>query len=179
MATMSIEHEEQAVAPERLAVVAGDLLEASELCAIATMTSAGTPYINTAYFACGSGLRLVWLSHPDAKHSRNIQATGTAALAVYDSTQTWGKPDRGIQVFGAAHEVAGSAADDAESVYAHRFSDYQHRDFGAYRFYVLTPDRMKLFDERELGTGRFVFARASARGELAWETTELYGARHG
>lgn len=171
---MSIEPEDLPVASERLAAVARDLLEASTLCAIATVTSAGTPYINTAYFAFAADFRLVWLSHPDAAHSRNIQATGAAAVAVYDSTQAWGKPDRGVQVFGAARNVTGSAADDVDSLYAHRFSDYQHRDFGAYRFYVLTPDRMKLFDECELGAGRFVFARAGARGDLVWEMTEIY-----
>lgn len=174
---MSIEHEEVPMASERLAAVAQDLLDASTLCAIATMTPAGSPYVNTAYFAWARDFRLFWLSHPDATHSRNIQTTGTAALAVYDSTQTWGKPDRGIQVFGAGCEATGSVADDAASVYARRFADYHDRDFGAYRFYVVTPERMKLFDERELGAGRFVCVRAGARGDLAWEMTEFYGAR--
>jgi uncharacterized protein len=154
--------------------VAQRLLDASTLCAIATVGADGSAHINTAYFAWSPKLDLVWLSDPRAKHSRNLGTDATAAIAVYDSTQSWGQPDRGIQLFGSASE-AGAAALEAETVYANRFPDCHPGDLSAYRFYVFRPAHLKLFDERELGAGHFVIARVDDRGRLSWDTTEIYG----
>jgi uncharacterized protein YhbP (UPF0306 family) len=152
--------------------VALRLLDASSLCAIATVGSEGSAYVNTAYFAFSPELDVVWMSEPHAQHSRNIREHGTAAVAVYDSTQVWGRPDCGIQLFGSAREVID--AGEAEVVYAGRFSDYVREEFGAYRFYVFRPRRIKLFDERELGGGVFVTARLEEGGRLVWEETQVY-----
>ena len=159
----------------RLAAVARKLLGDSTLCAIATVAPRGRAYVNTAYFAFSDDLDIVWWSSPDATHSRNIRATGSAAVAVYRSTQTWGNPDRGIQLFGTARQVAGSAADDAEQLYAARFPGYHQAELSApYGLYVLRPQRIKLFDEREFGTAVFVTARVERGGRLAWQRTEVY-----
>ena len=39
----------------------------------------------------------------------------------------------------------------AEARYAGRFPDFRAEELAAYRFYVFRPDRLKLFDEHELG----------------------------
>jgi uncharacterized protein YhbP (UPF0306 family) len=168
---MPIDHRNEPVAETRLAEAARRLLEPSSLCAIATVGLDRSAYVNTAYFALGPDLALVWMSEPQAQHSRNIRERGTAAVAVYDSTQTWGRPDRGIQLFGSAREVADPA--EAEAVYARRFPEYDREKLGAYRFYFFRPERIKLFDERELGSGLFVTARVESGG-LVWEATEVY-----
>ena len=156
------------VSAARLRSVAEQLLEASTLCAISTVSPGGKAHVNTAYFAWAPDLRLVWLSEPRAQHSRNLRANPSAAVAVFDSHQTWGKPDRGIQLFGSARP----GGDDAEEVYAARFPDYQ--GFEAYRPYELAPNRVKLFDERALGTATFVTARVGRDGKLTWERTDVY-----
>lgn len=152
--------------------IARRLLEASPLCAIATVSPRGQAYVNTAYFAWTPDLRLVWLSEPRARHSRNLRANGSVAIAVYDSSQSWGKADRGIQLFGSA----GEAGPDGETIYVRRFPEYAGSELGAYRFYDLRPRRLKLFDERALGAGTFVTARVRSGGGLAWERTEIYEA---
>jgi uncharacterized protein YhbP (UPF0306 family) len=171
---MAIERSTRRVAPTRLAELTRSLLDASTLFALATVAPDGRAHVNTAYFAWAPTLELVWLSHPDAVHSQNIRASGSAAAAVYDSRQSWGKPDRGIQLFGSAAAVGDADANDAAAVYADRFSDYRAEDLGAYRFYVLRPQRVKLFDERELGAGHFVIAAVDGDGGLTWEATEIY-----
>jgi uncharacterized protein YhbP (UPF0306 family) len=170
---MSIEQPNQRVAADRLAAAARSLLEASALCAIATVRPDGSAYVNTAYFAFSPQLDLVWISDPEAQHSRNIRSRATVAIVVYNSAQSWGAQDRGIQLFGSGRELAESSA-GAEALYAGRFPDYVRERFGAYRFYVFRPDRIKLFDERELGAGRFVTARVEDGGRLTWEGTEVY-----
>jgi uncharacterized protein len=171
---MAIERSKRPIAASRIAATAQRLLDASTLCAIATVAPNGRAHVNTAYFAWGSDLTLVWLSEPDARHSKNIRANGSTAIAVFNSGQTWGKPDRGIQLFGTAKEVARSAAANAETLYAARFPKYDETELGAYRFYVFGPQRIKLFDEREFGVGVFVTASRAAGGRLVWKRTEIY-----
>jgi hypothetical protein len=112
---MAIANSNRRVSSSRLATLAGDLLEASTLCAIATVDGRGRSYINTAYFAWTRDFEIVWLSEPGAQHSKNVAAYDSVALAVFDSTQTWGNPDRGIQLFGRA-EVAADE-EDARRIY--------------------------------------------------------------
>jgi uncharacterized protein YhbP (UPF0306 family) len=171
---MAIERSNRPVAVARLAAAARQLLDASTLCAIATVTEDDHAHLNTAYFAWSRDFEIVWVSEPRARHSRNVRANDSVAIAVYDSSQTWGKPDRGIQLFGSAREVGGEDAEQAETCYAKRFPDFAERDFSAYRFYVFRPRRLKLFDERAFGAGTFVTARLTRDRRLAWERTEIY-----
>jgi uncharacterized protein len=170
---MGIERSNRRFAARRIVASARRLLDASTLCAIATVTPRGRAHVNTAYFAWSRDLEIVWLSEPRATHSRNLRANESAAVAVYDSTQTWGRPDRGIQLFGSAGEARGADADAARELYVARFPEFAGADLSAYRFYRFRPRRLKLYDEHELGTGTFVTARVG-RQRLAWERTEIY-----
>lgn len=171
---MPIERSKRPVAAARMAAIARALLDASPLCAIATVAAGSRAHINTAYFAWSREFELVWLSEPQARHSRNIRTNGAVAIAVYDSNQSWGKPDRGIQLFGSAREVEGAAIRHAETLYEKRFPDYRQFDLSPYRLYRFRPRRLKLFDEQALGTGVFVTAKLAGRGRLTWERTEVY-----
>jgi hypothetical protein len=57
-----------------------------------------TAHINTAYLAWAEDFRLVWISEPASGHSVNLRKNRSAAVAVFDSHQAWGHPDRGLQV---------------------------------------------------------------------------------
>jgi uncharacterized protein YhbP (UPF0306 family) len=167
---LPIERSRRRVGRARLRAIAEELLEASTLCAVATVARGERAHVNTAYFTWTPDLRLIWLSDPAAAHSRNLRTSDSAAVAVYDSRQTWGQPDRGLQLIGAA----GEAGRDAETAYASRFRGFRRSELASFRFYELVPRRVKLFDERELGAGTFVTARVSRDGELVWERTEIY-----
>jgi len=173
---VAIECSKRRVGATRIADLAHRLLDASTLCAIATVSPRGRAHVNTAYFAWRSDLQLVWLSERRARHSQNLQASATTEVAVYDSRQTWGEPDSDIQLFGSAHVLQGRAAIDAARTYEERFSSYRPTDLTSYAFYAFRPHRIKLFDERSLGAGVFVTARVARAGHLAWEKTETYRA---
>jgi uncharacterized protein YhbP (UPF0306 family) len=170
---VAIERSSKPVASQRLASVARRLLDASNLCTIATVGLGSRAYVNTAYFAWTRYFGIVWLSEPRAKHSRNLRTNKTVAIAVYDSAQQWGKPDRGIQLFGTAYRAEVAEAEAAERLYAKRFPAFRGTDLEAYRFYAFLPRRLKLLDEESLGAGTFVSAKL-AEGRLVWERTELY-----
>jgi uncharacterized protein YhbP (UPF0306 family) len=96
----------------------------------------------------------------------------SAAVTIYASNQIWGRPDRGIQLFGTAGVTKGRASQDARRLYAKRFRDYDadSDDLPAYRF---RPRTIKLFDERALAGGTLVTARVTPTG-LIWEKTEVW-----
>ena len=171
---MTVERLARPVGADRLAAVARSLLRAAPLCAIATVSPAGRAHANTAYFAWSDRFEIVWLSSPTARHSRNIDVSGTAAIAVFDSRQSWGDSDRGIQLFGTARELRGRAADEAGRLYARRFPDARDLDTDAYRYYRLSTRRMKLFHERRFGGATFVTAHVRRNGALEWVKTERY-----
>jgi uncharacterized protein YhbP (UPF0306 family) len=166
---MAITRSRRRLSARRIRSVAEELLEASTLCAISTVGPRSRAHVNTAYFAWAPDLRLVWLSEPRAQHSRNLRANPSAAVAVYDSGQSWGEPDRGIQVFGDVRP----GGSEAEEIYRGRFPGSERAK--AYPAYELVPRRVKLFDERSLGPGTFVTARVARDGTVAWERTEVYG----
>lgn len=149
----------------RLRALTRSLLDASTLCAIATVSPSGRAHVNTAYFAWDKDYGIVWISEADSRHSRNLAIDPTAAIAVYDSHQRWGRPDRGIQLFGRARELRGAAARDAATLYRRRFRAYDPDDHEHLRLYRFRPTRLKLFDERLKG-GSWVTVRVSAGGRL-------------
>jgi uncharacterized protein YhbP (UPF0306 family) len=171
---MPIQRARQRIPSTRLGSIARRLLNASTLCAISTVSPDERAHINTAYFAWTSAFEIVWLSAPEARHSRNIRRHPSVAIAVFDSTQKWGGYDRGIQVFGIARELSKRAAGDAQRAYRRRFKAYVPDELSAYRFYRVRPTRLKLFHERELGGATFVTTRVSRDGQLSWVRTESY-----
>lgn len=160
----------------RLRQVARALLDAAPLCAIATASADGRAHVNTAYFAWSPRFEIVWVSAPEADHSRHIARHRSVAIAVFDTHQTWGGRDRGIQLFGTASEARGSAHREASRLYARRFKDYEPGSLPAYGFCRFRPRAVKLFHERLLGGGTFVTAAVGASGRLRRLRTELYDA---
>ena len=146
-------------------------MNAAPLCALSTVSPSGRAHINHMYFAWTDRFEVVWVSDPDSIHSRNLARNSSAAVTIFDSHQTWGRPDRGIQLFGTARVTAGPPAADAGRVYGKRFRDFEPETYPLplYRF---TPRTVKLFDERALAPVTFVTARVGPDG-LAWVKTEV------
>jgi uncharacterized protein YhbP (UPF0306 family) len=144
-------------------------MNASPLCSLATVTPRGSAHINHMYFAWNDRFEVFWISDSDSIHSRNLMRNSSAAVTVYASNQVWGKPDRGIQLFGTAGVTRQR---EAAEVYARRFRDFdlQANDLPCYRF---KPRTVKLFDERSLAAGTLVTARVTGE-RLAWVKTETW-----
>jgi uncharacterized protein YhbP (UPF0306 family) len=148
-------------------------MNASTICSLATVWPGGRAHINHMYFASNDRFDIFWASDPDSRHSRNLARNRSAAVTIYDSRQTWGRPDRGIQLFGSAGLVSGRAAHAAELAYAKRFPSYDPEMSESYPFYRFRARSVKLFDERALAGGTLVTARVTPGG-LAWAKTEVW-----
>jgi uncharacterized protein YhbP (UPF0306 family) len=168
---VTIERRSRRVSSDRLQSLARRLMNASSLCALATVWPGGRAHINHMYFARSGLFDVVWISDPDSRHSRNLLTNSSAAVTIFESDQTWGRPDRGIQLFGTAGAVNGAAARQAERAYAARFPSYDPSD--SYPIYRFRSREVKLFYERVLGGGTLVTARVTRDG-LAWLRTEVW-----
>ena len=146
------------------------LLAENVLCSMATITAQGRAYINTAYFSYTPDLKVYFFSHPNALHCQNIVSNPSMALAIFSSNQTWGSPDRGLQLLGMCKQVAGREASKADKLYSKRFTEYAtwkanlaSNTLGLdYQFYRFVTAELKVFDEKELGVGIFVVARVKS-----------------
>lgn len=147
------------------------ILESNVLCSISTVTKGNQAHINTAYFCYSGNLDVYFLSDPHSFHGRNLSTNASAAMAIFDPSQTWGRPDRGIQLYGTCKEARGRTATKAGRLYGERFSVYQKWMAGrneeekrlaaqlrTYRFYRFVARKVKILDEREFGGGVFVIA---------------------
>jgi hypothetical protein len=144
-------------------------MDASRLCALATVSTGGRAHINHMYFGWTDRFDVVWISDADSIHSRNIARNPSAAVTIYASNQVWGRRDRGIQMFGAA---ATTTSSEALRAYERRFRDFdgEANELPVYRF---RPRTVKLFDERSLAAGALVTARVTRDG-LKWMKTQVW-----
>jgi len=150
------------------------ILERNSLCAIATVTPRREAHISTAYFAYTPELDLYFYSYPDTRHVLNLGTNRSMAVAVFDSEQEWGRPDRGLQLFGEGRAAVGRSARTAERVYDRRFPAHAQWKIPTPapeggqlpRAFKFRPRSVKLFDEREFGAGVFVHATVPTR----WRT---------
>jgi uncharacterized protein YhbP (UPF0306 family) len=168
---VTLERRSRRFSSDRLERLTRRLMNASPLCALATVWPGGRAHINHMYFARSGLFEVVWISDPDSRHSRNLVSNSSAAVTIFDSHQTWGLPDRGVQLFGTAGTASGAAARLAERAYASRFPSYEPSD--SYPIYRFRPREVKLFYERVLGGGTLVTARVTRDG-LAWLRTEVW-----
>ena len=63
---------------------------------LATADANGVPWASPVWFAPDGYSELLWVSDPNARHSRNIAARPEIAIVIYDSRQT---PGDGLAVY--------------------------------------------------------------------------------
>src|ERR1700716_577824 len=114
---MTIERRSRSFSSARLEAVARRLMNASPLSSLATVSPGGRAHINHMYFAWNERFEVVWISDADSLHSRNLVKNSSAAVTIYASNQIWGRPDRGIQLFGTAGVTKARTAQNARRLY--------------------------------------------------------------
>ena len=167
-----------AFAQSRLRKSAMRIFSDSKLCSIATVTRNKKAHINTAYFAFSNDLTLFFLSDPNSTHCQNLSSNPSTAVAIYNSSQHWKGPDRGIQLFGRCAQTEGVQTQEAERFYSKRFPKYLkwkktfstlgRRNTIRYQFYRFVRERLKILDEREFGYGVFLEVTVNRKTERQW-----------
>ncbi len=69
------------------------VLAANRYLVLGTADGNGNPWASPVFFAPAGPDRLVWVSSPDSRHSRNIAGRAAVAITVFDSTVEVGRAE--------------------------------------------------------------------------------------
>ena len=71
---------------ERLADLAKSVIDSNRYMALGTADETGHPWVTPVWFASDDYRRFHWVSSPEARHSRNLEARPEVAIAIFDSS---------------------------------------------------------------------------------------------
>ena len=102
---------------------AHQLLTENQYLTLATADAEGRPWSSTVWYAArhpsrspdGLSVEFIWLSRPDALHSRNLLQRPEVGISIFDSTQPAGTGD-GLQLAALAGPVPSAGLDEAAAV---------------------------------------------------------------
>lgn len=131
-----------------------DFIKNQKLMAVATYGD--HPWIASVYYTFDNDLNLFFLSSPTTLHCKMISQNNKVAVSIADSTQDIKALKRGLQIYGVATQISGSAkikhtldlwkrslkVVNNELTYANMV---KHVIKG--RMYKITPKKIKLFDQ--------------------------------
>jgi uncharacterized protein YhbP (UPF0306 family) len=78
------------------------LLASNRYLVLGTADETGQPWVTPVFFAARDHARLYWVSSPQSRHSRNIEARPEVAITVFDSTVAVGEAEAVYLVADAA-----------------------------------------------------------------------------
>ncbi|MEM8782986.1 MAG: pyridoxamine 5'-phosphate oxidase family protein [Planctomycetota bacterium] len=120
---------------------------------LATVDAGGAPCAANVQYAHDADFRLLWVSSPDARHSRNLQREPRVAMTAYAHDDR-AENIHGLQLRGVASVVeAGEPTEEAFEQYTGKFafvaSNPQLRAaVEKQRFYAFTPTWLRWIDNR-------------------------------
>jgi len=71
---------------DALAATSRRIVAANRYMTLSTADASGRPWVSPVYFTPDGDRRLLWVSSPTARHSRNIADRPDVAVAIFDST---------------------------------------------------------------------------------------------
>ena len=101
------------------AELARGIIDANLYMTLATADREGRPWASPVYYAVDGYREFVWVSDPDATHSRNLAERPQIAIVIFDSTQRI-NTGRGVYMSAHAEPVADPQIDRALEIFSER-----------------------------------------------------------
>jgi pyridoxine/pyridoxamine 5'-phosphate oxidase len=95
------------------------IIDANVYMTLATADAEGRPWASPVWFAHEDYTRFVWVSKPDARHSRNIAARPQAGMVILDSTVRQGAPEA-VYVEAEAEQLGEGEQEGSLAVFTRR-----------------------------------------------------------
>jgi uncharacterized protein YhbP (UPF0306 family) len=102
-----------------LAVVARQLIDANRYMTLATADSDGNPWASPVWYAHEGYTDFLWVSRPQARHSRNLASRPRLAIVIFDSTVPAGA-GQAVYAEAVASQLDGAELQRAIAVFSHR-----------------------------------------------------------
>ena len=99
--------------------VARSIMDSNLYMVLATADEAGRPWASPVYFAHAGYVELLWVSSPEATHSRNIAVRPDVSIVVFDSSVPIGT-GQGVYMSAAAGELAEDELEQGVDVFSRR-----------------------------------------------------------
>ena len=108
---------ERAYGKQELGALARGIVDSNLYATLATADAEGRPWASPVWFAHEGYRDFLWVSRPEARHSRNVAARPVLALVIFDSTAPG---DAAVYVEGRGEELEGHELEHAIAVYSRR-----------------------------------------------------------
>jgi nitroimidazol reductase NimA-like FMN-containing flavoprotein (pyridoxamine 5'-phosphate oxidase superfamily) len=95
------------------------IVDANRYMTLATADADGTPWASPVWYAHRDHREFLWVSRPDARHSRNLAGRPQLGIVIFDSTAAVGTGEA-VYVEAIGGEVAGPDRDDAIEAFSQR-----------------------------------------------------------
>jgi nitroimidazol reductase NimA-like FMN-containing flavoprotein (pyridoxamine 5'-phosphate oxidase superfamily) len=92
---------------DELAGLARTVIDSNSYMALGTADEAGLPWVSPVWFASEDYRHFHWVSSPESRHSRNIEARPEVAIAIFDSSVPIGGA-QAVYISGQAEELTGA-----------------------------------------------------------------------
>jgi nitroimidazol reductase NimA-like FMN-containing flavoprotein (pyridoxamine 5'-phosphate oxidase superfamily) len=93
------------------AAAARAIIDEIEYMTLATADEDGLPWASPVWFAAVSYAELLWVSKPEARHSRNLAVRPQLSIVIFDSRQPEGT-GQGVYMSAVAEQLTGPELDD-------------------------------------------------------------------
>lgn len=101
------------------------MIDANQYLTLATSDASGRPWATTVWYTAWERSRtaerlaveFIWLSRPDAQHSRNLLQRPEVGISIFDSSQPAGTGD-GLQFAARAQVVPSEIVDEAVAAFS-------------------------------------------------------------
>src|SRR6266545_200360 len=138
-----------------LAVVARDIIDSNRYMTLATADGDGRPWAAPVWYAHEGYSDFLWVSRPEARHSRNLTSRPGLAIVIFDSTVpeelSGAERERGIAIYSRRSEAHGAGqwrGADVVAPAAHRL--YRAR---ASQHFVLQANDQRILVHASRGPG--------------------------
>jgi pyridoxine/pyridoxamine 5'-phosphate oxidase len=101
------------------AAVARQVIDASRYLVLGTADQHGVPWVSPVWYAHAGYREFLWVSDPQARHSRSIEARPQVSIVIFDSSVPPGAAPA-VYLSGAAHVVTGSGLEKSIEIYSRR-----------------------------------------------------------
>jgi hypothetical protein len=141
-----------------LGAIARALIDSSLYMALGTADEAGRPWVSPVYYAPATYTEFIWVSSPEARHSRNVATRPDVSIVIFDSRVPIGT-GQGVYMPAVAEELTGDAVARGIDIFSRRSENHGARAWT--REDVLPPARHRLY--RAIASEHFVLGPQDQR----------------
>jgi nitroimidazol reductase NimA-like FMN-containing flavoprotein (pyridoxamine 5'-phosphate oxidase superfamily) len=124
-----------------LAAIARGIIDANAYMTLATADGDGRPWVSPVWFAHRDHREFLWVSRPEARHSRNLSARSQVALVIFDSTVPPGAAEA-VYAEGIAEALTGPDREQGIEAYSRRSGASGIRPWGLQDVTTPSPHRL-------------------------------------